>query len=331
MQAEFSELGFEKCFYSKDMRSIAGHFTQNNRCGVYILHFSNGQYYVGLAIDVVNRYAQHRLNHLDIEYVSFKEAAKSKLPQLERETIFKLENLKKSLRNINIVSVVSGDTDLDLIVSVGEQKNWLTDELQLETLQAKRFDYSELRKKYVTKFQKLLPHPLIEEIKDNLKAYVLAAIPYPLRTEYSFWSVSCLPSTNGNDLVRINIFWQETLVFSEYKLEKDIQADNLKVGIDVMIWVAKSILAKKWTEQTLHKKFKTLQYVDLKHESGGQDQQCLAIESVEFCDFLFTEGILDAAKEFNLRLMRKGGCMWGRYHCFDLADVALDISDLTSQ
>src|SRR5665647_2460200 len=89
MQSEFFDLGFGKCFYAKDMSSIAGQFTYNNRCGIYILHFSNGQYYVGLAIDVVNRYAQHRLNHLDIEYVSLKEVAKTNLSKIEKETVYK--------------------------------------------------------------------------------------------------------------------------------------------------------------------------------------------------------------------------------------------------
>ena len=121
MQPEFKDIGFDKFFYAKGMRSIAGQFTKNNRCGIYILHFENGEYYVGLAINVVNRHAQHRQKHLDIEYISFMEAPKSKLPDIEKEIVYKLERLKKPLRNINIVSIIIGETDLDLVVSKEDQ------------------------------------------------------------------------------------------------------------------------------------------------------------------------------------------------------------------
>lgn len=331
MNSEFKELGFDKYFYSKGIRSIAGQFTQNNRCGIYILHFENAEFYVGLAIDVVNRYAQHRLNHKDIEYVSFKEVPKTKLSEIEKETVYALEKLKKPLRNINIVSIVLGDTDLDLVVSKEEQNTWLTSELKLESLETVRFDYPELRKKYSKKFDTLLKHELAEEIKNCLRAYVLSTIPYPRKTEYSFWSLSCLPSTHPDTLSRLNIFWQETFVLAQYELDEDIKTETENYGIGITIWVSKSKLNERWTEEKLKEKFQSLSFVDWVHDSGGIDQQCLSIESVEFNDFLFTEGIIDAAKDFNLRLMRKGGCVWNRYHCFDLADLALDTSDLISE
>lgn len=331
MESEFKELGFDKHFFAKGMRSIAGQFTQNNRCGIYILHFENSEYYVGLAIDVVNRYAQHRQNHKDIEYISFKEVAKSKLADIEKETFYALENLKKPLRNINIVSIVIGETDLDLVVSKEEQDNWLTSELTLDSLQTERFDYPELRKKYSKKFEKLLTHELADEIKNCLRAYVLSTIPFPRKTEYSFWSLSCLPSTHPDTLSRLNIFWQETLVLAQYELDEDIKTENENFGIGITIWVSKSKLLEKWTEQKLQDKFQSVTFVDWVHESGGIDQQCISVESIEFNDFLFTDGIVDAAKEFNLRLMRKGGCVWNRYHSFDLADIALDTSDLKAE
>lgn len=331
MITDFLDLGFEKCFYVKDMRSIAGQFTKNNRCGIYILHFATGQYYVGLAVDVVNRYAQHRQNHLDIEYISFKEVARTNLAKVEKETVYKLEDLNKSLRNINIVSIVSGDTDLDLIVSKEEQNKWITEELEIESLQTKRFEYPQLRQKYTAKFEKLSKNELIEEIKECLRIYVLGTIPFPRLTEYSFWSLSCLPSTHPKTIARLNIYWQETLVLFQYELDTDIQTDTQKIGMNVSIWLAKSILEKTWTETRLKEKFISLSYENWNHESGGQDQQCITIESVEFSEFLLSEGIFEAVKAFNLRLMQKGGCIWNRYHCFDLADIALDTSFLTTE
>ena len=66
MESEFYHLGFEKHLFVKERQSIADCFTKKNRCGIYILHFENGEYYVGLAIDILKRFAQHRKNHSDI-------------------------------------------------------------------------------------------------------------------------------------------------------------------------------------------------------------------------------------------------------------------------
>ena len=328
MESEFKELGFTKHFYAKEMRSIAGQFTQNNRCGIYILHFENEEYYVGLATDVVKRYAQHRQNHKDICYISFKEVVKSKLPAVEKETVYSLEDLKKSLRNINIVSTIIGETDLDLIVSSEEQQDWVSKEITLKDLESKRFDYPVLRQKYQKKLISISKNSFYEEISIYLRAYTLMTIPYPKRTEYSFWSVSCLPSTNSENLVRTNIHWQETFVISRHKLNENIPHSPDNTYLDILIWVSKSVLEKHNLFELLNNKFSTIEFVNFNHQSGGQDQQCLAIEGIEFLDFLFTDGVIEAARTFNLRLMRKGGCTWNRYHCFGLADVALETDDI---
>ena len=331
METEFKELGFDKYFYAKGMRSIAGQFTQNNRCGIYILHFENGEYYVGLAIDVVNRYAQHRQNHLDIEFVSFKEIAKSKLAEIEKETVFSLERLNKLLRNINIVSIVIGDTDLDLIISKEEQDTWINKDLTLEEIETERFEYPILRAKYQKKYKKLSEHPLKDEIFAYTRAYTLTTIPFPKKTEYSFWSISCLPATNQQNLTRTNIFWQETFVISDYKENENLPHSEEYTGLEILIWVTKSVLEKHNLFSILKEKFRTLDFLDYNHNSGGQDQQCIGIEGFEFNDFLFTEGVIEACRTFNLRLMRKGGCIWNRYHCFHLADIALNTSDIIAE
>jgi len=51
--------------------SIADLFPPGKRCGLYILHFTNGEIYAGQALDVTRRYVQHRKVHSDIERISF--------------------------------------------------------------------------------------------------------------------------------------------------------------------------------------------------------------------------------------------------------------------
>lgn len=322
MTSEFNDLGFEKYFYAKGMRSIAGQFTQNNRCGIYILHFENSEYYVGLATDVVKRYAQHRLNHKDIVHVSFKEVVKSKLIEIEKETVYALENLKKALRNINIVSTIIGETDFDLVVSVEDQMKWTNYELPMDTVKTKRFEYSELRNKYTKKFEQLKSFEYFDEICTILNAYAIETIPYPRKAEYSFWSVSCLPSTGAGALYRLNIYWQETLICYREDFEKE---NGIKESdYSICVYLSKSIFELNFNKFEFSKQFETIHFPEGILESGGQDQMRIAVAGYEFFKLFGIIEIKNAIKDFNLRLLRKGGCIWNRYHCFDLADKALD-------
>jgi hypothetical protein len=329
MQSEFIDLGFDKYLYAKDRRSLADCFTKNNRCGIYILHFENGDYYVGLAIDVVNRHAQHRQNHSDIEYISFKEVNPSKLSDTEKQTVYKLEFLKKPLRNINLVSIIYGETDLDLVITRQEQQQWSNYELDIESLRTSRFDYPELRKKYSSKYKKLTEVKYAELIFEVLQKYILDAIPFPCKTEYSFWSCSCLPSARVKVFSRVNIFWQEVLTIYEDKFI-NIDGENEQPFKDLAISVhlCKSKLFEVYTEVDLKEKYLSIEFTDHFYEPGGQDQQNLILGSSDFLNFLDDKPMLNAIKEFNLRLMRKGGCIFNRYHCFDLVDQALRTDNL---
>ncbi len=328
MESEFKDMGFEKYFYAKGVRSIAGKFAKDNLCGVYILHFENGEFYVGLTNNIVNRYAQHRKIRLDIEFISFKSVAKSKLTEIERETIYELENRKKPLRNINIVGIIIGKTDFDLVVSKRDQEKWLDYQLPFESLTTERFSYPEHRKKYTAKFEKLKSNPLFESCCEILQHYICFTILYPRKTEYYFWSCSCLPSTD-NALVRVNIYWQETLNIFEGEFEYlEGGIEKKRKGLSIAIWVSKSKLFEKYTKKTLLEKYSTLLFGDIIYESGGQDQQQLIILDIEFLDFLYDKGISDAIKDFNLRLMRKGKCIFNRYHSLDLADEAVRTDNL---
>jgi len=308
MSAEFLELGFEKNLYAVNRPSLADSFTEKNRCGIYILHFQNGEYYVGQAIDVVKRHAQHRKTHSDIEELSFLEVAKSKLAQVEKQTVSALESRKKPLRNINLVSILSGGNDLSLVVSTREQERWLNRESDTDKEKANRFDYPELRKKYRGKFEKLKKSDKYTQTVRILRKYVKNAIPFPCRTEYSFWSCTCLPG--GRVLARININWQE--VFAIYGR-----------GPFTKIFLSESKLFKKYSDAELDKKYPSMALTDLTYVPGGADQQCIVVGESDIMELLDDTLVLDAMRDFNLRLMQKGGCIYNRYHCFDLADKAL--------
>jgi hypothetical protein len=53
--------------------------TARSRCGIYVLSFSNGEYYVGRTVNFMNRFQAHRRNHGDITEVFFYRKAKRDL------------------------------------------------------------------------------------------------------------------------------------------------------------------------------------------------------------------------------------------------------------
>ncbi|MGH7861619.1 MAG: hypothetical protein ACREOS_05195, partial [Candidatus Dormibacteraceae bacterium] len=106
---------------------MADLFQRSQRCGIYVLSFSNGEAYAGQAVDVTRRYVQHCKVHGDIEAMTFKAVRQDNLNQEERAVIRKLESDGIKLRNVVFVSVPSGPSDFDLIMSIEDQSRWLTD------------------------------------------------------------------------------------------------------------------------------------------------------------------------------------------------------------
>jgi len=204
----------------------------------------------------------------------------------------------------------------------------LKDELPFESSTTERFEYPDLRMKYSKKFQLLKINSLFDNCCQIVQKYIYLTIPYPKRTEYSFWSCSCLPGTD-RALIRVNIFWQETLtIFEEQYTYKEDGIEKPFKALVICISLSKSKLFETYTSEQLFEKYKALIFSDAIYRSGGQDQLRVELSEMEFLDFLDDIPIRDAIKEFNLRLMRKGGCMFNRYHCFDVADQAFRTDNL---
>lgn len=85
-----------------------------------------------------------------------------------------------------------------------------------------RSESLELRLKYVARFEKLLCRPQAQEALGILRQYGRNCTPIPRRTERHYWSASCLPSTPGKALVRVNASWME--LFSLYADGEGIRA-----------------------------------------------------------------------------------------------------------
>lgn len=299
---------FAQSRYVRGRSSIADLFPPGERCGLYILHFANGEIYAGQASDVTRRYVQHRKVHTDIEQVSFRRVAKNMLDKEERKLIWELEQSGHRLRNVTFTSLPKGESDFDVIMSAAEQELWLH-ELRMAEHDKDRLIEPGLRRKYRRTYEQFVRLPHAHQAINVLRTYVGYSIPVPRRGEVSFWAVSCLP--NQDVYARINVYWQE--VFTLFLVENELW---------LSLHMADSSFAPLSDEalDALFQRHPAVELREHRYKPGGSDQTNFLLPAAVAVPFFSDPEVLPAIRLFNLRLMKKGPCNFGRYHCMDLAD-----------
>lgn len=256
------------------MRSIAQLFgSTKSRCGIYLLELPHEKVYIGQASDVVRRFAQHRQNYDEIIGFSFIPVRPNHLDQVERDLIHKTEMAGLVILNTIHASNVVGDTDLDLVVSQEEQTKWLlspfafnmrdtTSPIFLPAAQVERFALA---------FRKFQAHSLFSTTSKLLQTYLHHCLPSPKRTEYSFWVVSCLPSTNRSSwprLLCVSAGLMELLVLGHHKDSSSEMWGFVNVASDV--------LAENFaTDKALQAAFPSIEITKNQYRDAGQHQLTL--------------------------------------------------------
>lgn len=329
--AKLVELGFNAPQIVEGQASIADLFGKR-RCGVYVLHFANGEHYVGKSVDVVKRYVQHRNNHQDIHSLSFKRVARKVVVAEEKAVTHNLEVLGARLRNIeNVTRTYAISTSFDEVMPPELQEQWLTD-LDFNYAGGNRTPNDVIRQKHLKKYHSMMNLPYVEEILAIAREYVQTSIPAYRISEGTFWLSTCLPSKTKNPsiYVRINVGWQlafDAGLFDDQPLFRwfisqslaeeafNISLNQLDVEpsiqieytsnddpSDVLCFFGKSGLVK-----------------------GSPDQVVVGTSRIDIAqDFLRDPYLLEAVRIFNLGLVQKGRCPWRNIHCYALADHFLD-------
>lgn len=312
-------LGFQTWFDVRGRLSIADLVPKSeNRCGIYLLEFANGEFYVGQAINVCRRYGQHCQTYNDITKLTFKCVTPDKLNKEEKQIIQTLEKIGFRLRNIIHTSITYSPSPLIEIMSPEEQKRWQED-IYYSNLTGDRLDDPELRNKYTTKFSRLMSLPYAEDIVGVLKKYVLKCIPVPILSEKNYWSCSCLSQKISTEQIlysRINI--NQQAVFHAYTFQDQ----------PLFSWhISKSPLTTTFRKRIrVYRRYWQFRLLPTsqRYQPGGQDQ--FTIQTVgenalqDALNMLDDPDFLHAIRTFNLRLMQKGPTWFYRYHCFQLAD-----------
>jgi hypothetical protein len=102
----------------------------------------------------------------------------------------------------------NGGKALRQFLDAEQQRAWMDGETTLPD-SPDRTQSLEHRFKYLPRFEKLLRRPQAQHVLDTPRLYGATCIPIPRRTERTYWSVSCLPSTSDKPLVRVNASWME--------------------------------------------------------------------------------------------------------------------------
>ena len=182
-----------------------------------------------------------------------------------------------------------------------------------------RADSPELRLKYVARFEKLLRRPQAREVLEILRRYGRDCIPIPRQTERHYWSISCLPSTPGKALIRVNASWME--LFALYADGEGIRAKFLVHLSDFT--TDHSAEQSRVDEPFLERSVAAPEDVGY-FFPRGEDMFGIKVRGLRSIRrFLATRRALRAVRAFNLTHMNRGRNAYQASHCYSLADHML--------
>jgi len=182
-----------------------------------------------------------------------------------------------------------------------------------------RAESPELRLKYAARFEKLLRRPQAPEVLEILRRYGRHCLPIPRTTERHYWSVSCLPSTPGKALVRVNASWME--LFALYADGEGIRAKFL---VHLSDFTRDHSLGQGEVDGSLLERC-----VATPDDVGwffprGEDIFGIRVRGVRSIGkFLGTRRVVRAIRAFNLTHMNRGRNAYQASHCYSLADRML--------
>lgn len=301
--------GFDRSWEVRTISSLAEVIAPDERCGIYLLAFTSGDWYVGKAVDVARRFLEHRRNFGDIDRVFFKRVEPDDLRREELRLIGLLETTWGwSVKNERGASLPKGPSDLHEVVPEAVVDRWIRDPMyDTELGDPKSLD--DQARKLADKNLALEKHPRAADVRKLVSRYLAKAVPSARATELDFWSLSCLPGGSYTALVRVNLHWQEVFTIIE---EADLR-------ITASFHVARTPLGGSLFRRLLLRlRHPALKLNPHAYEPGGADQVQVTVVGVKAIERLIGDPrFLQAARLLNARLMRKGNVNSGNAvsHC----------------
>lgn len=281
-------------------------------CGIYVLHFANGEEYVGQTVNFASRFATHRRHKDDITSIRFAAVAQPDLSDVERRMINQLVAEGTRLRNLTLLSQPLGSSAFDLIVDKEYQAGWITAEAPDDSIviAETRAPIAKRRRESRARLEELKRHPDYEHILDSVAFYVAAVIPWPDTSEGQLWTVTVLPTTNKRKdhrrLLTVNIQNLEVVFIGE-----DRQADGTWIGYTRL----NTAVVPALSPEIGHLREQTDDYTSAGSIDAFSADDLAAIPAL----FKYPEVLL-AARQLALGQLRKGRGAFSRYHNDAFAD-----------
>ena len=206
-------------------------------------------------------------------------------------------------------------TGLQRFLDLQQQRGWMQGKRILRDT-GERAESPELRLRYVPRFQKLLRRPQAQEVLEILGRYGRDCIPIPRTTERHYWSVSCLPSTPGRALIRVNASWME--LFALYPDGESIRSNFL---VHLSDFTTDHSVDQGQLDQPFLERC-----VSAPEDVGwffprGQDIFGIKVRGFSAIKkFMAKPRIRRAIRTFNLTHMNRGRNAYQASHCYSLAD-----------
>jgi len=209
-------------------------------------------------------------------------------------------------------------TGVRQFLDLEQQRDWIEGKTDLPDA-AERSESLEQRFRYAARFEKLLGRPQAGEVLAILGIYGPNCIPIPRRTERTYWSVSCLPSTSDKPLVRVNASWME--LFTLYAQDEDLRARFIVHLSDFT--TDRSATPSRVDEPFLEQSAATPEDVGHFFPRGADIFGVNVRGAASIRKFLANRRVLRAIRTFNLTHMNRGRNAYQASHCYSVADYML--------
>lgn len=292
-----------------------------DRCGIYWLEFANGEAYVGQSVGVVSRLSTHRRRWGDICLVRFIDCDPADLDQRERGVI-RLADTDGQLRNKNLTNQPQGLQSVSVEIVAGESVllPWARVERRLAETHDSALNSDPATDGQKAKLQLLGNATGYKPLIELLGLIIWEAIPDPVRSQRTLWTLSALPSTSQvagiRRLATINSGILELAWVSEHADNTDTYlsvALNLDAAVDDELLEASLIAAGLDTEDG------SVLIEEAKYKSDAEVVHLFFEDVADAIKAMSSPLVQDSMYTLAVRSMRRGTNPQRRYHNPDFA------------
>ncbi|MBM7824724.1 hypothetical protein JOD55_000551 [Arcanobacterium pluranimalium] len=221
-------------FLTRDSRKLAVNHRfapifREHASGIYVLEFADGTQYVGQALNLGRRFAQHvhgGKHHLpwkDIVAVQILDLPADELNFYEQTTIQELKSAGIKLRNKTYNFAFTGPSVFDGVMAPIDQSHWATGQAEyridpivramqrIETASSSKLSQVKKIDRLIEVYHEDRQLSLYEGLLHDIAAYLVHVIPNTVELETIYWSITDMPSTSGGRYYTLNVGKLEVL------------------------------------------------------------------------------------------------------------------------